>query len=87
MLPDLLGGNAHPTANLQAAPVKLDVLMADITAPVHQAGTPRVEALNGDYLDLIVKLDEAGSAYYTVDAYSANTPMVGRCRLNRSNPR
>ena len=52
-----------------------------ITAPVHQPGTPRVEALNGDYFDLIVKLDEVGSTYYTVDAYSNNTPRAEQVSL------
>lgn len=78
----LLGGQASVgNANLQTTPVKLDVTMQDITAPVHQPNTPRVEALGGDYFDLVVKLDEPGVAYYTVDKYRSPAPTAENVRF------
>jgi hypothetical protein len=78
----LMGGQAIVLrANRQASPMKIDVLMADITAPVHQPNTPRVERLFGDYFDLIVKFDEPGIAFYTVDNFRTQMPTAENVRL------
>lgn len=84
----LLGGQARVgSPNVQLTPVKLQVTTADITAPAHQLDTPRVERVFGDYFDLVVKLDEPGVAFYTVDAYNAPAPSAENVRMGLDHDR
>jgi len=54
------------TPNVQAAPVKLDLTTADITAPTFQGGTPSLSSQVADGVDVDVEIDEDGTAYLVV---------------------
>ena len=67
---DPLTGDAFPTYNALAAPVKIDVKTLDVTPPRFAAAYPKVDNVDGTSFDLKVLLDEIGIVYYTVDNFN-----------------
>ncbi len=70
------------TPNLQANPVKIDLLTAnpDITAPVWTTGYPKVEEVANNDFNLKVSTDEVATAYYVVLSDGSAAPNAAQVK-------
>ncbi|MCP4590992.1 MAG: hypothetical protein GY842_09625, partial [bacterium] len=71
----LVAEDDESSPNTQSGVTKLEVVtVPDITAPDFAPGYPKAENVTENALDLVVQLDEIGTAYYVVLADGAAAP-------------